>query len=351
MLAAMFRVLKSLLFGLISSLKPRESLVLEVVGLRHQLAVLQSANHKRPMLNRWDRILWVWLSKRFEGWRASLVIVQPDTVVRWHRSAFKFYWHRKSQRGRSGRPKVDQELRELIRQMAKENLWRAPRIHKELIRLGFDVSERTVARYIPKTPSSDFARQNWKTFLKNHRDGIAAMDLFVVPTITFRLVYGFFVIHHDRRRVLHANVTEHPTATWIIQQLREAFPWDTAPKYLVFDNDTIFSAAVRGMIGSMGTKSKRTAYRSPWQNGVAERWIGVLRQSLLHHVVVMNENHLRQLLRDYVVYHNEDRCHCTLAGDSPAGRPIEMKPSVNAKVLALERLGGLHHRYTWKHAA
>jgi putative transposase len=347
----MFRVLKSVFCGLISSLKRRESLVFEVVALRHQIAVLQSNNRVRPRLNRWDRILWVWLSKRFEGWRASLVIVQPNTVIRWHRSAFKIYWHWKSRSGQSGRPKVDRELRDLIGSMASENLWRAPRIHKELVRLGFDVSERTIMRYMPKSPSSETARQNWKTFLKNHRHSIAAMDLFVVPTITFRLVYGFFVIHHDRRRVLHANVTEHPTAVWIIQQLREAFPWDSAPKYLIFDNDSIFSTAVRGVMESIGITTKRTAYRSPWQNGVAERWIGCLRQSLLHHVIVMNEDHLRQLLRDYVGHFNVDRCHCTLAGDSPDGRPVENKPSADAKVVALPRLGGLHHRYAWKQAA
>ena len=192
----------------------------------------------------------------------------------------------KSKRGKPGRPKITAEARALIRQMARNNLWRAPRIHKELVRMGFEVSERTVARYMPMLPPSPSARQSWRTFLRNHRYAIAAIDLFVVPTITFRLVYGFFVIHHDRRRVLHANVTGHPTAEWIIQQLREAFPWNATATYLIFDRDSVFSVEVRRAIESMGLKIKRTAFRSPWQNGVAERWIGCLRQSLLHHVIV-----------------------------------------------------------------
>ena len=177
------------------------------------------------------------------------------------------------------------------------------------------------------------------------------MDLFVVPTITFRLVYGFFVIHHGRRRVLHVNFTEHPTAAWIIQQLREAFPWEATADYLVFDRDSVFNSEVRGFIESMGMKTKRTAFRSPWQNGVAERWIGCLRQSLLHHVIVLNEEHLRQLFLEYVAYHNIHRCHCSLGGDTPEGRAVEQRPSATAEIDAIPHLGGLHHRYEWRQAA
>jgi len=187
--------------------------------------------------------------------------------------------------------------------------------------------------------------------LKNHRNQIAAMDLFVVPTITFRLVYGFFVIHHGRRQVLHVNVTEHPTADWVIQQLREALLWEATAKYLICDRDTIFSPAVRRAIASMGINVKRTAFRSPWQNGVAERWIGCLRQSLLHHVIVLNEHHLRCLVSDDVAYHNIGRLHCSLEGDAPNGRAIVSRPSPSARVLAIPRLGGLHHRYEWRQAA
>jgi len=218
----MITVLGCMLSAMLAFFKPRCDLAAQVLTLRHQLAVLQQ-ERRTPRLNRWDRILWVCLSKVWPSWTTVLVIVQPDTVIRWCRSAFRTFWRWRSRRCRPGRPRVDVELRRLIRQMARDNLWRAPRIHKELVRLGFDVSQRTVARYMPKSAPNPAARQSWRTFLKNHRHAIAAMDLFVVPTITFRLIYGFFVIHHDRRRVLHANVTEHPTAVWVIQQLREAF--------------------------------------------------------------------------------------------------------------------------------
>ena len=342
----MLRVIKCLVGSLLACMKSRRVVVLENLGLRHQLAVLSQSGTKRPRLTQWDRLLWVWLSKAWPGWNRLLVIVKPDTVIGWHRSAFRLYWRWRSRGRGPGRPKIDAELRNLIRQMARENLWRAPRVHKELIRLGFEISERTVARYMPPA-----ARQSWHTFLKNHRHVIAAMDLFVVPTITFRLVYGFFVIHHDCRRVLHANVTEHPTSAWVMQQLREAFPWEATTKYMIFDRDSIFSPAVRTAIESFGMEVKRKALRSPWQNGVCERWIGCLRQELLHHVIVFNENHLRRLVREYIAYHNVDRLHCALDGDAPHGRAIEHRPSQDAKVIALPRLGGLHHRYRWELAA
>jgi putative transposase len=340
----MLRIIKCLVGMLFAASRSRADMALEILSLKDR-------GPRRPRLTRWDRILWVFLSKVCPVWSQLLVIVKPETVVRWHRHAFRAFWRWKSLRGKPGRPRIDAELRNLIRQMAAENLWRAPRIHKELIRLGFEVSERTVARVMPKLAPSPAARQSWQMFLRNHRHAIAAMDLFVVPTITFRLVYGFFVIHHDRRRILHANVTEHPTASWVSQQLREAFPWEAAASYLVCDNDTIFSAEVRGAIDSMGMKIKRTAFRSPWQNSVAERWIGCLRQALLHHVIVFSEEHLRRLVRDYVVYHNADRLHCALDGDAPHVRPIERRPSPTAKVIAVPRLGGLHHRYRWQEAA
>jgi len=350
--AAMLPILRCLAGALWACIKARRELALENLALRHQLAVLQRRRPDRPLLTRWDRLLWVWLSKTWPGWTRLLVVVQPDTVIRWHRSAFKLYWRWKSRRGSSGRPKIDRELRALIQRIADENpTWRAPRVFKELVRLGFEVSHRTVARYMPRRPPSPASRQSWSTFLANHRDAIAAMDLFVVPTITFRLVYGFFVIGHDRRHVLHVNVTEHPTAAWVIQQLREAFPWDAAARYLIFDRDSTFSTEVRGAIGSMGVKVKPTAFRSPWQNGVAERWIGCLRQELLNHVVVVNEDHLRQLVRDFVAYHNQDRLHCSLGGDAPLGRAIEARPTSRSKIAASPRVGGLHHRYGWREAA
>ncbi len=232
--------------------------------------------------------------------------------------------------------------------MATENGWRAPRIHAELRKLGFEVSERTVSRYLPKQPVAPNEIEQWKTFLRNHRDVLAAMDFFTVPTAGFRVLYVLFVVHHGRRQLLHLGVTEHPTADWIIAQLREAFPFDTAPDYLIFDGDRKFRGRVETAIKNMGIEPMRTAYRSPWQNGVAERLVGSIRRELLDHVVVANENHLRRLLREYQTYYSIDRCHLALGKDAPVPRPIEQRPSPSAKVTALPRVGGIHHRYLWR---
>jgi transposase InsO family protein len=203
---------------------------------------------------------------------------------------------------------------------------------------------------MPKKPPNSGQQQRWGTFLENHRDVIAAMDFFVVPTVTFGLLYVWFVIDHGRRRIIHVNVTTNPTAEWVIQQLRESFPEDSAPDYLIFDNDSIFSASVSTSISSLGMKPMRTAYRSPWQNGVAERWVGSCKREIIDHVIVFNEDHLRRLLRDYVSYYNTDRVHTTLQ-DAPEGRDIECRPNQEAKVVGLRRVGGLHHRYLWQKAA
>ncbi len=231
-----------------------------------------------------------------------------------------------------------------------DNGWGALKVHAELGKLGFAVSRATVSRYLPKHPRDKGKQQRWMTFLRNHRDGISAMDFFVVPTITFRLLYVWFIIDHERRRIIHFNVTLHPTSQWVIQQLRESFPDDSAPNYLIFDNDTIFSSEVSASIKSIGITPKRTAFRSPWQNGTAERWVGSCKRELIDHVIVLNEEHLRRLLRDYVRYYNADRVHTCLQ-DSPEGRAIESRSSMNAKVVGLPRVGGLHHRYVWKEAA
>jgi putative transposase len=217
--------------------------------------------------------------------------------------------------------------------------------------LGFEVSERTVSRLMPRRAPKPEAVQRWMAFLRNHRDAIAAMDFFVVPTVTFRVLYVWFVIEHGRRRIVHFHVTDQPDAAWVVQQLREAFPFDTAPRHLVFDRDGTFSAHVVSTVKSLGTKPTRTSPRSPWQNGVAERWIGSVRRELLDHVVVFNDRHLLRLLRDYVAYHHDDRTHLGLAKATPAGRPRQTRPVGDAEVIALPRLGGLHHRYEWRTAA
>lgn len=241
-------------------------------------------------------------------------------------------------------------MRSLIRRIAAENPWRARRIQAELEKLGTKVSLATVSRYLPKTEADDERRQRWMTFLRNHRDVISAMDFLVVPTVQFKLIYVWFVIGHDHREVLQVNVTAHPTASWVIQQLREAFPDETSIRFLIHDNDSIFSDRVVDWIEHLGIEPKATAYRSPWQNGLAERWVGTVRRDLLDHVVPIDEEHLRRLLLEYVEYYNRERVH-TLLRDAPAGRPVEERPSFPAQIIGRPRLGGLHHRYAWSKAA
>ena len=216
---------------------------------------------------------------------------------------------------------------------------------------GFEVGERTVSRYLARLGRRGDPSKLWLAFLKNHREVIAAMDFFTVPTATFRLLYCFFVIRHDRRTILHFNATEHPTSQWVVQQLRESFPEDTAPKYLILDRDKKFGNEITGTLKSMGIRIKRTAYRSPWQNGVAERWVGSCRRDLLDHLVVFNEAHLRRLVRDYIRFYHEDRTHDGLGKDTPARRPVERRKCRKTKLISLPRLGGLHHRYKWAAAA
>lgn len=234
--------------------------------------------------------------------------------------------------------------------MATENQWRARKIQAELSKLGIKVSLATASRYVPRTKPDPTQQQRWMTFLRNHKDVIAGMDFFVVPTVRFRLLYVWFAIDHGRRRILHFNVTENPTARWVIQQLRETFPDEPTHRYLIYDNDAIFSHAVTCAIKSFEINPKRTAFRSPWQNGTAERVVGSVRRELLDHVIVLNEDHLRRLLREYVDYYNAERIHTSI-GDAPVSRPVESRPAPGARVVGLPRVGGLHHRYVWHEAA
>ena len=236
--------------------------------------------------------------------------------------------------------------------MAFENIgWGAPRIHSELLKLGFSLDERTVSRYIPKRQPTPDSLQRWTTFLRNHRDCLAGMDFFTVPSATFELLYVFFVFHHARRKVLHFAVTVGPYALWIVQQLREAFPEDNAPRYLIFDRDGKYGKVVLAALKTMGVKIVRTAYRSPWQNPIAERFVGSVRRELLDHVVVLNEAHLQRLLSDYIAYYHMDRCHLGLDKDTPCGREVTPRPSPDAHIIAFPRVGGLHNRYEWRQAA
>ncbi len=331
----------------------RLELLLENASLKQQLAALKKEN-PRPKLSRFDRIFWVWLSRLWKKWKDSLIFVAPETVINWHRKGFRLYWKFISQRGKKkGKNTINKEIRKLIRQMANENpIWGAPRIHGELVKLGFDVSERTVSRYLSKIRPSGNRFNKWMFFLDNQRKGIAAMDFFIVPTLFFKQLYCFFIIHHDRRRILYFNVTFHPSASWVCNQIQKAFSSvKETTKYMVYDRDTIFSQLVANTLSSLGIETKRTSYRSPWQNGVAERWIGSCRRELLDHVIILNEKHLHRLLEEYVEYYNHDRTHYNLDKDPPITRPVQGKGSDNDKVIALPRLGGLHHKYVWKEAA
>jgi transposase InsO family protein len=325
----------------------RDQAVVEL-ALRQQLAAYAQKQTK-PKLTPLDRAFWVALFRFWHGWKEVLVIVKPETVIRWHRKGFRLYWRTISKRG-PGRPRISEEVQALIRRLACENGWRARKIQAELEKLGFNVSLATVSCYLPTRESDDGQRQRWMTFLRNHKHGIAAMDFFVVPTVRFRLLYVWFAIDHGRRRIIQLNVTTNPTAQWVIQQLREAFPGESTPGYLIYDNDSIFSGRVREAIEQLPMRPKRTAYRSPWQNGTAERWVSSARRELLDQLIVFDEQHLRRLLRDYVDYYNAERVHTQLR-DSPASRPVEEQPSPNAQVVGLPRVGGLHHYYVWQEAA
>lgn len=334
-----------------SFFQSRNNLALEIIALRQQLGVL-SRKHPRPRLRIGDRLFWVLLHRLWPAWHKALVIVKPETVVGWHRAGFRLFWLLRSRSKTRGRPKVTAEIRSAIKRMKEENsTWGAPRIHGELLKLGFDVSERSVSRYLRRLAPSDRSRKLWATFLQNHREVLTAMDFFTVPTITFRTLYCFFVIEHGRRKILHFNVTENPTSSWVIQQLREAFPEPCPYGYALLDRDSKFCNDVTDLLISSGIKPKRTGYRCPWQNGIAERWIGSCRRELLDHVIVINEAHLRRLMRDYVTYYREDRIHDSLEKDSPEAREISNKPDPSANLISFPRVGGLHHRYDWQSAA
>ena len=218
-------------------------------------------------------------------------------------------------------------------------------------KLGFVVSERSVARYLVRVGRRGDPGRKWLAFLQNHREVIVAMDFFTVPTVTFQLLYCFFVIAHGRRKILHCNVTRHPTAEWVVQQLREAFPEAGPYRYVILDRDSKFDNEVITFLKATGLQPKRTSVRAPWQNGIAERWVGSCRREILNHVIALNKQHLRRLIRDYVKYHHEDRTHDSLKKDTPNKRAVVQRPSASATVISMPRLGGLHHRYGWREAA
>jgi len=339
--------LRHLLGWMVSAFSSREDLILENLGLRQQLLALH-AQRPRHRLTVLHKLFWVALKTLWSGWTKPLVLVTPTTVVNWHRAGFRFYWTWISRvRQVGGRKRVSKEVRSLIFRMVAENpTWGAPRIHGELLKLGFDVSERSVSRWMRRAPRDPDAVKRWLTFLRNHREAIAAMDFFTVPTLTFGVLYCFFVIGHDRRKILHFNVTRNPNPLWVVQQLREAWAYKQSHRFLLFDRDTKFGTDVVSAVRDMGSQPTRTTFRSLWQNGVAERWVGSCPRDLLDQVIILNERHLKRLMSSYLLYYHEDRTHLGLGKDTPVGRvAASISPSGN-KIISLPRLGGLHHRYT-----
>ena len=291
-----------------------------------------------------DKFFWVLAQKFWSRWKQVFIFVSPDTLVRWHRFGFGLYWRAISKTRRVvGRRRISKEVRDLIFRMVAENpTWGAPRLHGELLMLAFYVSERTISRCMRRAPRDPEPAKRWLAFLRNHREAIAAMDFFTVPTVTFGVLYCFFVIEHDRRRILHFNVAQHPTSIWIVQQVRQAFPHESAPKFLIFDRDAKYGLEVPIAVRSMAIRPIRTSRRSPWQNGIAERWVESCRRDLLDQIIAFNEPHLKRLLSDYVRYYHEDRTHLELGKQTPAAR---VRSGNRGAVVSQTRLGGLHHRY------
>jgi putative transposase len=317
------------------------SLQAEIVALRHQLAVYKRSVrrlHVRPA----DRILWTWLSRHWASWREALVFVQPATVIAWQRKRFRDHWARMSRAGKSGRPPISKEIRELIRKVSGANpLWGTPRIVGELGKLGIKVAKSTVDKY--RVRSRKPPSPTWKTFLRNHVHDLMSIDLFIVPTIRFKLLFVLVVLAHSRRKVLHFNVTENPTAQWTAQQIVEAFPWDSAPKYLLRDRDAIYGEAFQKRLRGIGIEPILSAPRSPWQNPFVERLIGTLRRDCLDHVIALNERQLKRVIARYLDYYHDWRTHLSLSMDAPNPRTVH--PPDQGRVIEVAELGGLHHHY------
>jgi transposase InsO family protein len=324
---------------LASPFKSKSRLEAENAVLRHQLMVLRRKVRGRTQLTNNDRWFFVQMYQWFPSILEVVTVIRPETLVRWHRDGFCRYWRWKS-RQRGGRPPIEKELRGLIRQMSIENLlWGAPRIHGELLKLGFELAQSSVAKYMVKRrrPPS----QGWRTFLRNHAPDVTAMDLFVVPTIGLRILYGFVIVRLSRRDLVWINVTTNPTAEWVARQITEAFPWDGAPRYMIRDRDRIYGTVVTRRLRAMGIRDKPTAPASPWQNGFVERLIGSIRRECLDHIVILGEAHLRRILKSYARYYNKIRTHRSLDKDTPIWRPVRRTGVITSNPI----LGGLHHHY------
>ena len=335
----MFAFLTKFLLIVRSRLRSQARLQAEILVLRQQVLVLSRKSLSRARLRNLDRLILVWLYQLFPSILDAIALVKPETVLRWHRRGFRAYWHWKSRRA-GGRPEIDPEIRALIGRMSHENpLWGAPRIHGELLMLGIEVAQSTVAKYMDRQGRA--TSQGWKTFLRNHAAGIASIDLFVVRSISFKLLYGLVILGHLRRRLVRISVTTNPTAEWIAGQVTEAFPWDEAPRHLIRDRDGSFGPAYARRVRAMGIRDRPTAPRSPWQNGQVERLIGSIRRECLDNMVVFGEADLRRLLKSYASYYNLVRTHLSLNKNAPLFRPRQTVGSI----VSIPILGGLHHLY------
>jgi len=330
-----------------ASLRYRQHLVLENLALRQQLAVL-CRQSRRPKLQPADRLFWSFLSRLWSRWRSAVVLVQPETVIRWQRTAWRRYWAWRSRHGRApGRSPVPREVRELIVRLTRENpRWGSMRIVGELGKLGYDVSSRTVRRYrraVRRHPPS----QSWRTFLRNHAPRIWAADFFTVQTLTLKTLYVFLFISHCRRRLVHLNVTAHPRAEWVWRQLIQATPWCQQTEYLLRDRDCRYGGNFNSRAGRLGIEAILTPVQALRANAIAERVIGTLRRECLDHLIIINERHLRSVLREYVAYHNGGRPHATLRLETPTGPPARAGPPRAGRIIARPVLGGPHHEYEW----
>jgi putative transposase len=335
-------VMSALLAFVVALCRSRASLCLENLPRRHQVAIYKQTV-PRPRLHPTDRLFWVWLSRLWSGWQDTLAFVQPRTVIAWQRKRFREHWRRLSQRGTPGRPAMAKDVRDLLRTMWQATpTWGSPRMVGELRKLGMEVAKSTGEKYRPrpKKPSSP----TWKTFLKNHVQDLVALDFFVVPTVTFRVLFVLVILAHDRRRIVHFNITKHPTAQWTAQQVVEAFPWEEAPRYLLRDRDHVYGTHFRQRVRHLGIEEVLTALQRPWQNPYVERLIGRIRRECFDHVIVLHEAHLQRLLSRYFAYYPRWRTHLSLAMDCPMSRPVE--PPEAGEVIARPVLGGLHHQST-----
>jgi transposase InsO family protein len=341
-------MIRCLAYAFTAIFKSKARLAAENLCLRQQLVVLKRSQ-ARPQIRDADRRFWVLACRWFSGWNASLIIVKPDTVIRWHRKGWKAYWRWRSSRSVGiGRKTIDREIRELIRRMACENpLWGQRRVQAELARLGITVCARTVAKYMQR-PYNGRPSPGWRQFLDQHTGEIWACDLFTDQTVWFRTLYVFFVIHHGTREIVHARVTAHPNSQWLAQQLLEACGLSMEPpRFLIRDRDSCFGATFNRRIESLGIKQVRTPVKAPKANAIAERWVRSIRNECLDHRLIFGHQHLQRTINEYVDYYNRWRPHRSLDQRAPCAAFEESPKGSGRKVTAKPILGGLHHVYQW----